>query len=252
MCDSDERKSASVAGLARQVVVDGIRAVAGLSRARGVAERGALGHVQGVVLVELVRPVGRVVVDVARVARCAERAYPGSTAEAGAKRPGRRWSRPCRTARPACWGFPRRSAHRSRPPLGCSWSGCWRRPRPGRDRSPRRWRCPRRCWTRAASCRRAGAVDPRVGRGREVGSRVRRCASGLARVGEGVGRGGSRRRGSQRPGRPGRRWRSPGSPGRRCSPRTRCRRCGWPLPGPASDRVCRPSRCRWSPRARSG
>src|SRR6185437_64050 len=54
-----------------------VRAAARLVREVGVADRGARGHVQRVVLADLIRPVGRVVVDVARVARGAERVPDG-------------------------------------------------------------------------------------------------------------------------------------------------------------------------------
>ena len=51
----------------------GVGAVPGLRREARVAERAPLRYVQGVVLIELVGPIGGVVVDVARVARSRQR-----------------------------------------------------------------------------------------------------------------------------------------------------------------------------------
>ena len=92
----------------------------------------------------------------------------------------------------------------------------------GQPAAWRRWRSRCRGWWPSGS------------RGPEFGRHTRRGAG----VGEGVGGRMRSPPGSPAPGRPARRWSSPGSPGRCCSPRSRCRRCGWPLPGPASARRC--------------
>ena len=87
MCDSEASKSASVAGVLTAGRRRGVGAVPGLRREARVAERDALRYVQGVVLVELVGPIGGVVVDVARVRGEPSAPARASTAAADGRRP---------------------------------------------------------------------------------------------------------------------------------------------------------------------